>query len=61
MSHQDNPDCTAPIDKADTGRMPTCPYCGQPDVMWGAEDLKRGQRDGTGYVEFHCYAAKALR
>ncbi len=39
---------------------PVCPYCRRPDWMWMPEDLKRGRRDGTGFVQYHCYDAKCL-
>jgi hypothetical protein len=44
----------------DDAGLQRCPYCGQPDVGWADGDLARGRRDGTGYVQYHCYAAKCM-
>lgn len=43
-----------------SGGLNCCPYCGQLGPGWRTEDLRRGRRDGTGYVEYHCYEAKVL-
>jgi len=37
-----------------------CPYCRQPDFGWLPSDLRRGRREQTGTVEYHCYAGYCM-
>lgn len=54
------PDHAEPNLLLDRSGLQRCPYCGQPGTGWRAEDLSRGQRSGTGYVQYHCYEAKVM-